>query len=141
MALKTYSASCHCGAVRYEADVDLSEGGFRCNCSYCFKARAWFTFAKGPERFRLLRGADALMEYRWTPPSMPAPFLTYTFCRHCGVRCFAKGDLPALRGVFHAVPLTILDDASPDELAATPIHFADGLHDRTDQRPEDVRLL
>jgi hypothetical protein len=35
-------------------------------CSLCFKARAWFAFAKGAERFRLPNGADALSEYRWT---------------------------------------------------------------------------
>ena len=141
MSLKTYSASCHCGAVRYQADLDLTEPSIRCNCSYCFKARAWFAPAKGPERFRLLSGADALSEYRWTPPGRPEPFLTYAFCRHCGIRCFARGDLPALGGVFHAIPLTSLDDAAPDVLAETPIHFGDGRHDRTDRRPEDVRLL
>jgi hypothetical protein len=141
MAIKTYSGSCHCGAVRFQADLDLAAGSIRCNCSACFKARAWFTPAKGPERFRLLAGADALTEYRWKPPAQPEPFLTYAFCRHCGVRVFGRGDLPALGGVFHAVPLTTLDDASPDELAGSPIHFADGRHDRTDRAPEDIRLL
>jgi hypothetical protein len=63
MSLETHAGSCHCGAIRFEADLDLDEGSNRCNCSYCAKARAWFAFAKGPERFRLLDGAG-VSEYR-----------------------------------------------------------------------------
>jgi hypothetical protein len=141
MSLTSHSGSCHCGAVRYETELDLAAGSNRCNCSLCFKARAWFAFAKGPTAFRLLRGADALTEYRWTPPERPAPFLTYVFCRHCGIRVFARGDLAALGGVFHAVPVTTLDDVSADDLAASPIHFVDGRHGHFDRPPEDLRLL
>ena len=141
MALKTYSGSCHCGAVRYEADLDLAGGTNRCNCSICAKSRTWFTFAKGAEHFRLIAGADALTGYRWTPPGRPEPFLTFSFCRTCGVRTFARGEMESLGGTFHAVTVSTLDNVTPDELAAAPINYADGRHDRFDRPPEDTRAL
>ncbi|HEY3493291.1 MAG TPA: GFA family protein [Polyangiaceae bacterium] len=140
--MKTYSGSCHCGSVRYQAEVDLAEGTNRCNCSVCSKSRAWFAFAKGAERFRLVAGADSLFEYRWTPPGMAEPFLTYCFCGKCGIRVFAKGGpLEALGGTFHAVQVMTLDDADPNDLAAAPVNYVDGLHGRFDRAPADTRLM
>ena len=133
MALKTYTGSCHCGAVRYEADLDLDEGSIRCNCSICARVRAWFTFAKGAERFRL-RGADALTEYRWTPPGREHPFLTYAFCGTCGVRMFARSQSPSAGETFHAVAIPTLE-LEPQQRAAIPVRYVDGRNDRFDQQP------
>lgn len=140
MSLTTYAGSCHCGAVHFETDLDLSAGTNRCNCSLCFKARAWFAFAKGAEHFRLTSGADALTEYRWKPAHRQEPFLTYAFCRHCGIRLFAKSEMPELGGTFHAVHVPVLDIPA-DELARAPIHYVDGRHNRFNAPPEDLRLL
>jgi hypothetical protein len=141
MPLKTYSGSCHCGAVRFEADLDLGAGSNRCNCSLCFKSRAWFVFVRGAEHFRLLEGASSLREYRWTPPGRSEAFLTYAFCSHCGIRLYGRGELPQLGGTFHALHVPTLDDATADELALSPLRYVDGRNGHFDRPPEDVRLL
>jgi len=133
MSIQTYSGSCHCGAIRFEAELDLAEGSNRCNCSYCAKARAWFAFAKGRERFRLLDGTGAT-EYRWTPAGDSEPHLTFTFCRICGVRAFARGELESLGGTFHAVHVPALE-LSPEQFAAIPIRYINGRDRRYDEAP------
>jgi hypothetical protein len=137
---KTYNGSCHCGAVRFEADIDLERGTNKCNCSICSKSRTWFAIAPGTG-LRVRQGQDALTEYRWTPPNKPEPFLHFFFCKTCGVRTWASGDHPQLGGLFYAVPVMALDDVDADELAAAPVNYVDGRNDRFDQRPADVRLL
>jgi hypothetical protein len=140
MPMKTYSGSCHCGTVRFEADVDLSEGTFKCNCSSCTKARSWLAVASA-DRFRLTGGAESQTLYQWTPPGREAPTIRFHFCKICGIRTPGRGDLAAMGGAFYAVQVTLLDNVDPDVLAAAPIRYVDGRHDRFDRMPDDVRLL
>lgn len=139
MALRTHSGSCHCGAVRYQADIDLAAGTLRCNCSICSKARAWFVFVKA-DQLRMIAGSDALADYQWTPAGKPQPHLHYRFCRTCGIRVFAQGNLEALGGAFYAVAVASLDDAAVEELAGS-VRYVDGRHERYDRSPEDTRAL
>ncbi len=140
MSLKHVLGSCHCGTVRYQADVDLSKGTIRCNCSICTKARAWFTFAGG-EQFHLLAGESNMSSYQWTPPGRPSPGLTYRFCKTCGVRIYGTGDAEFMGGKFYALAVATFDNVSTDELAAAPLRFIDNRHDRFDRAPEDTRLM
>jgi len=140
MSLKHVTGSCHCGAVRYEADLDLSKGTIRCNCSICKKARAWFTFVAGKD-FRLITEEDSMSSYQWTPSGRTSPGLTYRFCKTCGIRIFATGDAEFMGGRFYALAVSTLDDVSTDELAASRLKFIYNLHDRFDRAPADIRLM
>src|SRR5262245_47003127 len=129
MAMKTYRGSCHCGAVRFEADIDLSAGTNRCNCSVCTKARTWFVIVK-PDRYRSIAGEGQLTDYQWTPPGR-SPFLHFRFCKTCGIRTAGHGGLGSKDG-FYFIAVASLD-VDPDELAAATIRYVDGRSDHYDR--------
>jgi hypothetical protein len=140
MGYQRYHGSCHCQAVRYEAEFDLAAGSNRCNCSLCSKARAWFLFVRG-DNFKLLSGEDVLSVYEWVPPGRAEAGLTYRFCSRCGVRLYATGSLPQLGGRFYAIHVPTLDDVDREELVKAPLNFVDNAHDRMDGPPADIRLM
>jgi hypothetical protein len=122
MTVETYQASCHCGAIRYEVDLDLSAGTSRCNCSICNKLRKWGAVVK-PDAFRLLSGgADDIGSYQFGSFSG-----NHHFCKRCGVHAFGAGELEVLGGKYYAVNVACLD-VDHAVLAAAPVQFMDGLH-------------
>jgi len=139
MSTQNHRGGCHCGAVRYAADLDLSKGTLRCNCSICRKSRAWFAFAPA-EAFRLESGGESLSSYRWTPEGKPAPNLTYHFCTNCGIRTHAEGMGPDGKATV-AVQVATIEDVDRNQLAEG-ITYVDGLNNHFDRPPaEDVRAL
>jgi hypothetical protein len=140
MSQHRYHGSCHCQAVKYQAEFDIAAGSNRCNCSLCSKARAWFLFVQG-DKFELLAGEDMLGTYEWVPPGRDEPGLTYRFCSRCGVRLYATGDHPQMGGRFYAIHVPTVDDLDREELVRAPLRLVDNAHDRPDRVPTDTRLM
>src|SRR5262245_58050795 len=86
--LKTYRGGCHCGAVQFEAELDISAGTGKCNCSICSKMRLWSVEVK-PEAFRLVAGEADLTDYRGRNT-----VAHHLFCKHCGMHPFEWVDTP-----------------------------------------------
>ena len=131
---RTHQGSCHCGAVRFEADLDLAQGTAKCNCSICFKTRAWMAFVPAAD-FRLLAGQEALGDYQFGKRR-----IHHLFCTRCGVRSFAratdeKGN-PA-----YALRVNCLDGVDPRELVDVPVAYMDMLHDDFRSAPAETRHL
>lgn len=122
-----HRGSCHCGAVRYEAELDLQQSS-KCNCSVCTKINPTGSFAK-PESFRVLAGEEGLGAYAWG-----AKISTRYFCKQCGVHCFGRGHLAELGGDFVSVNAQTLDDIDPNTL--TSVHW-DGRHDNWHAGPRE----
>ena len=134
MSLKTYHGSCHCGAILYEADLDLAQGTGKCNCTYCTKTRAWKAFTN-PASFRLQSSATAVGYH--AHPQAPTKY----HCATCGVHTHELGSADYMGGDFVAVFLASLDDATPEELVAAPVNVSDGRNNNWQNPPAETRHL
>ncbi|HEV7555523.1 MAG TPA: GFA family protein [Kofleriaceae bacterium] len=79
-----YQGSCHCGAVRYDVEMDPPTKAYACNCSIC--SRAGWLLAFAPRSSLTLTGEDSLTDYQFNKKRTH-----HQFCKVCGVRAFSHG--------------------------------------------------
>ena len=113
-----HHGSCHCGAVRFEAQVDATSGS-RCNCTVCTKIGSLATIIP-PAAFRLLSGERDLSAYEWGGRTAKR-----YFCKTCGITCFSRGYLEQLGGEYISISLSALDDI---DTADVKVGYWDGRH-------------
>ena len=133
--LKTYRGSCHCGAVKFEADIDFAQGTNKCNCTICTKTRNWNVIIK-PAAFRQTSGEDALSEYRFGSKQGQ-----HLFCKTCGVRTFERGHVKEIGGDYVSIKVASLDDVDPKELVEAPVRYANGRDNKWWEPPAETRHL
>ena len=132
---KSYSGSCHCGAVKFHADFDFAQGGtFRCNCSICFKSRAWLLPVPAGD-VRIVQGETALQDYQFGPKR-----IHHFFCTKCGVRPFSHAS-DAKGNPMYAVRVNCLDGVDPQALVDAPVKYFNMLHDDFKNPPVETRYL
>lgn len=78
------AGGCHCGAVRFEAEIPARADVQACNCSICEKLGFLHVIVPA-SRFRLIAGAEALRTYRFN-----TGVAEHLFCGICGVKSFYR---------------------------------------------------
>jgi hypothetical protein len=110
-ALVTHRGGCHCGAVAFEVDAPAHLVVSECNCSIC-RMSAFLHLIVPRARFRLLRGADALSEYRFNTGAAQ-----HLFCSRCGVKSFY---VPRSNPDGYSINLRCLDRATVAGMTIEP---------------------
>jgi hypothetical protein len=128
---RTYHGSCHCKAIKFEADIDLAAVGTgKCNCTSCWKRR-WWSVKVAADDFRSLGG-----EEHFSKPGAKG------FCTQCGVTPYNRVDAAEWNdGAYVSANVACLDDLDPAELMAAPVQYFDGLHDNWWNPPAETRHL
>ena len=107
---------CHCGAVRFSAELASRLTAHDCNCSICSKTG--FLHVIVPEdRFRLLAGADRLTSYSFNTGGA-----RHLFCDTCGVKGFYR---PRSNPDGWSVNARCLDDYATLDLRVEPFDGRD----------------
>lgn len=80
-----HHGGCHCGAVRYHVELDLTAPALACNCSICGRAGTYLMFVPA-DKFTLEQGEANLTDYQFNKH-----ILHHLFCKTCGIKSFTRG--------------------------------------------------
>jgi hypothetical protein len=137
MPKKLFHGSCHCGKIKYQVNIDLTQETIKCNCTFCRKNSNWNTKVKD-EDFEILEGQDYFSKYSSDPN-----IGEYIFCKYCGNMPFGITKKTEWTEEGASIKLSSLDDISVAELAALKITYYNGKDDSfsiiTD--PEEIKTM
>lgn len=120
--LETREGGCHCGRVRFRAQVDLDLLS-QCSCTICTK-KGILHLPVQPDDFQLISGKDALTVY-----TFGTGVAQHAFCTHCGMHGFY---IPRSQPDRISVNARCLDGIDGPSLK--PTRFFDGRHWEDAQR-------
>ncbi len=86
MAVSIQHGGCHCGAVRYQVELDPEAQAISCNCSMCGRAGTLLQFVPA-DKFVLEQGEANLTDYLFNKHA-----IHHLFCNTCGIKPFARGS-------------------------------------------------
>lgn len=113
--MTTYTGSCHCGAVAFEADGEI-DSGLACNCSMCARRGSLLWFVPRAN-LRLKTPESALGTYTFNKH-----VIKHRFCPTCGIHTFGEGTDPKGNATA-AVNLRCIENL---DLDAIPVNHYDG---------------
>jgi len=123
-----HAGGCHCGRVRFEVDAAARIDAIECNCSIC-RMTGFLHLIVPASRFRLLQGADALIEYTFNTGAAK-----HRFCRVCGIKSFyvprshpdgIDVNVHCLdRATIESIAVMPFDDANREEATKAIAHLA-----------------
>jgi hypothetical protein len=107
-----HEGGCHCGAVRYRAEIPVGAVVRRCNCSIC-SMKGVLMVDVPLEHLHVTEGADVLGLYTFGSHEAK-----HRFCPRCGIHVFhqTRSD-PDKYGINAAT----LDGVSPYDFAEVPV--------------------
>ncbi len=108
-----FEGSCHCKAIAFELEADLTYL-VDCNCSVCRRKGALWHGATDAQ-LTITQGEDALSAYQFLTKTA-----THYFCKTCGVHPFVR---PRLNPKAWAVNIRCIDEV---DLASLPVIPFDG---------------